>query len=360
MIQFLILFIPTIAIGIWAYKTGRGITTKELVLMALLDLVVCVGAYFGAIHFSLKSTEYWNGRITDKTSGSQSCCHCTSVCDKTDEKGSCVSSHEECDHFSDYWWQLDLSTGDALGDDCNGSSFDAPAWWMSAEVGMPAVYPHTYTDYLKADEDSLKTPHATKYLNDIPPFPEPPKNCPYCQTRVLTYPSNVIYPLSWQTQLEDLNADLGAKHQVDVYLFVTNVQDLDFADAVKAKWVYGPKNAMTVVFGIDESNTVTWVRVVSLSTISDLRTKLRNDLIGKSIVDVDFIPTIYKHVDREFDRTPMATYEYMKWSAMIPTWLMFLLLLGLGVGNFFLAAYLEGKDIFNEEWNRPRYRRTKW
>lgn len=360
MIQFLVLFIPTILVSLWFYKNGRGITPKEMVLLGILDLVGCVAVYFGALHYSLLSTEYWNGRITEKTSGTESCCHCSTVCDETNEKGSCISSHEECDHFSDYWWKLSLSTGDAFVDDCNGSSFDEPPWWDAAEVGMPAVYPHSYTNYLKADEDSLKTPHAQKYMNEVPNFPEPPASCPYCQTRVLTHPSRILYPFSWQAELEDLNAKLGPKHQVDVYFLLTKVQDLDYADAVTAKWVYGPKNAMTVVMGIDDSNTVTWVRVVSLSTLSDLRVKLRNELLGKSILDEDFVKVVYQHVDREFERTPMATYEYMKGSASIPGWMMVLAFLGLTVGNILLAAWLEGKDVFNEEWSRPRYRRTQW
>ena len=92
----LIALIPLV-IAVVAWRLCHStITGKEYLVMLFAGLLVAVCGYGLAAWGSLRSTEHWNGRITEKTHGSQSCCHCWTVCDSHDKDGNCTSSHEEC------------------------------------------------------------------------------------------------------------------------------------------------------------------------------------------------------------------------------------------------------------------------
>jgi len=94
------------------------ITLKEALAQLAAVTLIIVGAFFIARYCSLTDTEHLHGRITKKLAGDQKCCHCRDVCDHRDKNGSCTSSHEECDHFQDYWWSLETTLGRIGVDDC--------------------------------------------------------------------------------------------------------------------------------------------------------------------------------------------------------------------------------------------------
>ena len=132
----------------WATNRGR-FTVAEWVLQEAIMVVLLVVGFQAARYGAIADTELWNGHITAKNSGRQSCCHCHTVCDSKDEDGNCTSSHEVCDHNTDPWWNLKVSTGDTLAKTCSRSR-SAPGWWTHAYIGEPASVPHSYTNYLLA------------------------------------------------------------------------------------------------------------------------------------------------------------------------------------------------------------------
>lgn len=354
MLQLVLLLLPTLIALAVLYRVFPRFTTKEYILVSILGILLVSGEWLWARQNVMTDIEYWNGRVVSKDNGTQSCCHCTNVCRSTDEDGNCTRWEEVCTHTRDYWWSATLSTGDVEEWGCRGSRA-TPRWWTSTHVGDPAVYPHSYTNYLKADPHSLKTPFSDLYEDMVEDFPSPPDGDPLKIRRVLTTGEGLdALRYLWQRDLEETNADLGSRYQVDAYIYATTVLDPKFADAVKSKWTYGPKNAVTLVLGLD-GDKIAWVRVVSLSDLTAFRVKVRNALLGKSIRD-DVVTIYAQHIAQEFERTPMAEYSYLATQVRIPTWQMVLFFLFNMVLSFIAGSIMEAEDIFGEDWQRRRFR----
>jgi len=348
-----LLLVPIVIGGAAFFFLRATISWKEFLVQMAASVLLIVGTWALARWGAMQSTEHWNGRITAKDNGTQGCCHCRTVCDSTDKDGNCTSSHIECDHIMDYWWSADVSTGDVLNDGCNGGPAD-PEWWTKAYIGEPASVPHTYTNYLKADRESIITHDVPESeIGSVPDFPE--VHSWYKVSKVITH-AGARAPRHWQSELLDLNADLGNKRQVDVIVLLTKRKDPEFAFAVEAAWLYGPKNSLNVVMGTD-GQKITWARVVTISEVENLSISLRDGLQGMALNDPTVIPFIRAEVDKKFHRTPMEKYEYLA-SAASPEgwWLFWLYVLAIGISGG-LTWYMHREDVFGDEgWQRMRER----
>lgn len=351
----LLLCVPLLVGGISFVIFRDTISVKEFGLQLVISVVLAVSGWMFARWQSMQSIEHWNGRITAKKKGTEGCCHCREVCDSRDKDGNCTSSHTECDHAFDHWWAVHVSTGDVLDDTCNGSSID-PQWWVDAKVGEPASVPHTYTNYLKADPESILHHTANpRDLAKVPPFPKVHDR--YKVSKVVTH-GGVRAPRHWQDELLNLNADLGKRKQVDVVVFLTKRSDPEFAYAVEAAWLYGPKNALIVVMGTD-GKAITWARVVTISEVDELAITLRDELPGRALDDPNLIAFIGEQVKSKFHRTPMAKYEYLASAAAPKGWWLAGLYLLVLAASVALTMYMHANDVFGDERLARLYRRRR-
>lgn len=310
-----LLMIPVlVAIGFRA-AFGKTLPAKSLVQLEILMLFL-VGLGLSITHFySLRDVEFWNGRVTDKMAGSQKCCHCHTVCDmyQTTENSAgnavgkrCLVSHEECQHFRDYWWKLSFSTGDTLSIASCEPNPHPPAVWESAYVGEPAAIPHSYTNYLLADPDSLLIQHALDVK--VPKYPH--SYGVYKVKRAI--PGNTRMPVAaWNEALDELNAELGARKQVNIIVVATTTPSPTYAEAVERSWLYGKKNDVVFVLGAPDGDIVQWARVVTISRVEMLKTYSRDELVGLSLLDLATVAKIGSLVETHFTRTPMANFEYL-------------------------------------------------
>lgn len=339
-----LLFVPPLVLGIAFFVFHATITWKEFLLTCALGIGLVFGGYQLAKWGALQSTEHLNGRVTGKPSGTEHCCHCRTVCDARDKKGNCTSSHEECDHFHDYWWSIDTTVGRIDVEDCSGSN-SPPSAWVSARVGEPASVNHTYTNYLKADENNvLVHKNLSQYVSRVPKYPEV-----YGYYRVDPVISDgAPVPNGWTEAVRELNADLGASNQVDVTILLTNVREPAYAQAVESKWMYGPKNSFTVILGTD-GQKVTWARGMTFSKVERLKMLVREELRDLPVQGDEVPNKVRSLVKKNFKRTAMADYEYLARSMEPPFWW----LIGLYIFAFLASAGLvywaHTKDIFGDE-----------
>lgn len=311
-----LLIIPFVIAAVSWKLLPFTITRNEFIAQVVCTLIIGFASFKISAWGSMQDTEYWHGHVTGKDNGVESCCHCSTVCDSRNKDGNCTSSHTECDHSLDYWWSVDVSTGDSLNDGCNGWPSD-PDWWTSIRVGDPATVPHQYTNYLLADPDSLRIPNTSeKFKGMVPEYPGQ-GSFEIASRRALGV--GVKPPQGWTSRLRDINAELGPKHQVDLMILLTNVQDPDFVHAVEAEWLYGPKNALTVVLGVQDG-TVTWAGVSSISSVQELRIDIRDKLPGRSLQDPTLLDDIAALVASEFHRRPMSEFEYLESAATPRGW----------------------------------------
>jgi len=342
---FVILLLIPLAVSAGAFFLLKAtVTWKEFLLQLGVSVLTLIIGWQVAKWSALRSTEHLNGRITDKIRGTESCCHCRSECRSRDSKGNCKRSVRVCDHSRDYYWKLASTVGTIPIKDCSGWD-NAPSAWVNAYVGEPASVEHDYDNYLLADPDSLFV-HETmgKFEGQIPEYPEVHSH--YKLEHVVG--QGVPVPSGWQNALREINADLGARNQVDVTVVLTQAKDPTYAQALEAKWLYGPKNSLNIVMGVD-GDTIRWVRVVTFSRVELLKVRLRDQLQILKLNDPRVLQILRTEVQSGFKRTAMAEFEYLARSAS-PT----------GLGLFLLAFFeilvsvgltylMHRHDVFGDE-----------
>lgn len=294
-----------------------------------------------------------------------SCCHCSQVCTGHDSNGNCNSWTEVCSHSYDLMWSLDVSTGDSITvDSCEPPSASDPLLWAKAIVGEPASVGHSYTNYLLMDPDSILNKDQTlseeeeKVLR-IPPFPS-------VYDRYKRHPvmhKGIPELQGWDRLLNEMNADIGYSSQVDVTLMVTDQPDESYALKVEGKWLYGPKNSVNIIAGTD-GKVLTWVRVVTLNQVEELKVILRDNLKGWPLSDAEGgVEAIRQAIETKYTRTSMEEYSYLSANATPPTWaliLLYLLDLAVVVG---LGIWSHKEDIFGDSGRFRGFRgfgRSNW
>ena len=343
-------------------------TLKEFLLSESIVAVVLVVAFLLGRWGALQDTEVWNGHITAKPSGSQHCCHCRQVCDTcyrnvTDSEGNSrqesydCNCREVCDHTRDYWWALDVSTGDRISvDRCEPRQSRVPAAWTNARIGEPAAVEKTYTNYLLADPDSVfdhRDPDA-----DYSDVPTPPRvHSLYRIDSAINIGTRM--PLqTYNTGLMEINDTLGHKKQAHIVVVATTKRDPAWALHMEEAWLHGKKNQVVFVLGAPDGDRIEWAHVFSFSNVGALQIRARGGMPGMSLTDHETVlDFVFDAVDEDFHRTPMAEYEYLASAAKPPFWLMVLLyILGLG-GSLGLSLLMHTQDVFGEErYNRFRSR----
>jgi hypothetical protein len=353
----LMLLIPFAISGVAFLVFKATITWKEFLLLLGLSVVLMGVGWQVAKWGSLRGTENLNGRITRKIADTQKCCHCRDVCDRRDKKGNCTSSHEDCDHIHDYYWDLETSVGKIGIEDCSGSD-SPPDVWTNARVGEPATVEHGYTNYLLADKDSLYE-HApvARYDASIPDYPR--VHTHYKADHVV----GLSAPPSLAQEMREINADLGSTNQVDVTLILTGEQNPEYAQALEAKWLYGPKNSLNIVMGL-QGDTIQWVRVITFSKVEMLKVRLRDQLQGLSINDPK-VPQIIRTEVSGFKRTAMADFEYLASTASPEGWVLALLFVFEVLACAGLTYWMHVKDVFGDERfqveaNNYKYRKYRF
>ena len=358
-----LLLIPTAILIGGKVMLKESITTKEFLAVYAAILAIMVGGFFTAQYMGMLDTEVWGGVISSKDHGSEHCCHCHQECDQcpdNDDDGGTHSCNcrEVCLHPQDYWWSLRLSTGDTVSiDSCEPDEYNVPRAWTAAYVGEPAAAEHSYQNYLKADPGSVLRSARPEGLFFVPNFPR--VHDFYKVSSAINQGTRMPVE-AWNRKLMEMNADMGSKKQVHAVIIATMEKDPEYATAVEVDWLFGPKNALIFVLGMDtDGETVKWARVVTISEVEMLKIRARDEMPGMKISDVEAMGSYIRDLTyKEFTRTPMETFDYMRAMASPPAWLLWVLYLLdvlIAVGGVYLA---HTQDFFKEQrfsFRRQRY-----
>ena len=344
-----LLFIPLLVMLVIRHMSAENrsqFTVKEFLALEVGMVILLTGGFFLAREAAMADNEVWSGRITQKESGTQHCCHCHSECTAHDSKGRCTSSHEVCSHSRDYWWSLDVSTGDEISvQRCSGSSRD-PAIWTNAYVGEPAVVEHYFRNYLLADPDSVFVQQATA-SGTAPAYPS--VHGLYKINRAINLGTKMDAKV-WSAKLDEILADMGGKRYVNINVIATTNKDPAYAQVIERDWLYGKLNDVTFILGAPDGVNVEWAAVVTLPTgNSMLRVVGRDELIGSNLTDPDTtLATISSVVDANWKWAGIEQFAYLAWAAQPALWVHVLLyLLGIA-GSGGGSIYMLNNDVFGE------------
>lgn len=366
MVFLVLLAVPgLVALGFYLLS-GTRITSKEFALMMGAQVVVA-GISAGVLYWSnTHDVEIWNGRVTQKQSERVTCTHehCCSWGQCCSGSGKTRSCHTCCkgyckDHPYDVDWAVYTNLNERLEiSRLSRQGLEEPPRWTAVIIGEPSASEHSYTNYIKAAPDSLfrHTERQAAQLK-LPPYPD---------TVFDYYRSNSVFPYDglnigdlrdWNAALNEVNADLGKKKQVNALLVLFRDKPQDFFYDLERVWIGGKKNDFIVVASVDENLHYQWVQVMSWTKSEMAKIAVRDELMGQGVVEkTGVVPAIAKAVNDHYIRREMTDFEYLK-SSITPSvtgWVVSLLI-GLIVA-IVLGIICHMHDLFNEEFYSRRRR----
>lgn len=363
MILLLALVIP-LGLGlIIKAASGKKITPKELALQE-----AAVAAFVGIVYALMLcgrtgDVELLNGSIAEKHRETVGCCHsyscnCHEVCSGSGQSRSCSKECQTCyEHSHDVAWEASATTGKVVfWDTCNRPHSSPPARWGAIYVGEPTAEEHAFTNYIKGNPASILRRGAVSpaLLAQVPEYPAVFDY--YRARRFIDLGVAGVDVAALDHELSFINAQLGAKRQVNIIVIVTREPDPTFAEAVRQKWLGGKKNDVVVVVGAPAFPAIGWVDVVSWTQEAGMKLAIRDAILGLGQWDGGkALGIVAYEVDRGFRRRHMRDFQYLE-AGIEPTGAQALgLLLAALVLSLVLSVLTYKYDLFGEETKPRRY-----
>lgn len=350
---FLILFaIPVfIAFGFFIVG-GRNITWQEFLAQVGLQAIVA-GASVGIMYWAdTTDTEVWSGVVTSKAREIVSCshsysCNCRTVCSSSGKSTSCSTVCDTCyEHSYDVSWAY-YTTDDGRGtiSRVDRQGLSQPARWTQVQIGEPSASTHTFTNYIKAAPDTLFRSQGLveQYLKLLPNYPGQVYDY-YKLNRLVTVGVSVPNINVWNNALQQLNAQLGSKKQVNMVVVLVKGQPREYFGALQQHWLGGKKNDAVLVVDIDTNGAIDWVEVMAWTDHPEFKIKLRDATADLSKLDLNnpnqLLNIFSSYVDSFYVRKHMKDFQYLT-SSITPTtteWIVSIIigiLSSVGLGVFF-------------------------
>ncbi|MDP3771398.1 MAG: hypothetical protein Q8R16_03800, partial [bacterium] len=248
------------------------------------------------------------------------------------------------------------SNGEPIFDDgCNPPDDAPPARWQQIVESEPTAIEHNFENYIKAAPGAFpwKRDLAEQYRAQIPDYPR--VHDLYRVQRVLAKGVALPDVGALNDRLSAINANLGARKQVNIILVVTAAKKPEYADALSAAWLGGKKNDLIVVVGLPSGSEIAWVRVISWTEVTAVKEGIEKGVLHLGMFKGQDVLRIIGEVSEQFVRRPMAKFAYLK-ASIEPTptalWTLFAigLLLALGLQWFFWTHDPFGEEEHGRRW----------
>lgn len=319
----------------------------------LISAGLLAGAFALGKGLQTSDTEILNGQVTGKTREHGHYlrsyeCNCTTntSCSGTGSSRSCSTTRTCQTCYEDRYtvkWDCQSTIGEFRIDSLDRSSrsvYDAPdpARYVGIAQGDPVARSQRYTNYIKAVPDSLFRPAQAslreRFATMIPAYPDQIHDI-YRIRRVLGAGISVPNVRQWDAALSAMLKDLGPSHQVNAVLVFAKTPDRDYFHALQDAWVNGKKNDVVVVVGVDGfSQGPLWVNVMALTKNHLFQVKLVDRLEAlETLTPETVLPALNDTIRSDFQRRPMADFQYLEAEIDPPGWLMVLMVLAI------VAAY---------------------
>jgi len=174
------------------------------------------------------------------------------------------------------------------------------------------VTEHSYENRVQASDDIFNFPDID--TNDIKKYGlyDYPEVIDNSQVNLLGEINNWnIY----NRKLEVLNAKLGKKKEVKVFILLFKNKDKESAFKQEAYWKGGNDNEFIICIGTDNENNVTWAHPISwtesMITKVNIRTYIEES-INKTLNLSDVIDKLYIEIDTNYKRKNFDDFSYIE------------------------------------------------
>jgi hypothetical protein len=365
MLHFAILFIPAFLVMIvMKIKYDHHITTKELSIhlaAIIIGSAVTLGINYFFIYNNLKDVEVLNGSVTGKYKHTEICSefssckhyhyveHCTTSRDSKGNESRSCTSEKVFDYATEYDWFVQTTVGRIEIERANRRGDKMPERYRVAIIGEPASVPHSYYNYLFADEKSLFAPEnfETKYPEDYrKSIPSYPLVYDYYRTdHVINLTS--VPSTGYNEYLSEVLSKYGKEKQLNITTVLYNDNDPQFVDATMTKWRGGKKNDVIMFFGIDSTGTVT--KFYSTSFADGMKNEmlhatLRIDALNEKM-SIDLLQKQVYTTVQKFERLPNEEFKYMKYRLEPKLEIIAACSILLLVLSIFIGIYMRNNDL---------------
>jgi len=398
MIIFIACLIPILTAGVlWYFFRHKTLWWEFLIPFAASILIGLIFKFAGE-YSQTRDTEYWSGIIQTAEHyedwNERVPCRHPKYCTRTvsDGKGGTKTETYQCGYYHPYdvdyhpeYWQVNDDNGLSchvshnvynklvnkfgnkkfvdLGRHYHSNDGDkyVASWPKTDETIECMVTSHTYENRVQASTDIHNFPEVTEDEVKMYKLYEYPKiHSYYKQTNLL---GSIDGSKRFDRKLELLNAKLGRKKQVKVFVLLFNTPDREAGMKQEAYWKGGNKNEVVVCIGLDKDKNVDWCYPFSWTeseiVMVDIRTHIE-EAEGKLNLD-ESIDYIYKEVESNFVRKQFADFDYITvppTTSQLVWTLIITLLINVGL-SFWLV-----KNEFNEDNPRGnrgyKFSRRRW
>lgn len=348
------LIIPFIGKAIWPGK----FTLKEMLVACIAPVLVVSIIYIGGSYSEMADTLLINGQVTDKKREEVHCrhsydCNCYySTRTWHDKTGTHTSRTKHCStcyyHLYDVDWNVYSNISDTTSiDKLDRQGLQEPPRWTQVIIGEPYSKTESYQNYVKGSKASLF--NLEKYTKaEYAAIPDEPIGIHdyYRSTHAVDMGTGVKNLSQLDAAMADVSAKLGPTKQVNVVMAFTP-KSMDYAYAIRNKWLGGKKNDVLIIIGTKTWPTVDWVQVFSWSKNEMVNIKIRDDIMGVgTLADANVIGQIVAtDVSANFVRREMKEFEYLK-NEIEPSIECIWLALGLGMlVSLGLTIWFRNEDV---------------
>lgn len=321
MFNFLLLMIvPALIALLTLLLFMKRILWWEVALQIGVVGLVVGGGLLIAYEAPTADTEVWNGQVTGRKRLEVSCehdykCNCYTTCDS---KGQNCSEHcSICyEHSYDVSWRVFASTGESVDiDRIDRQGLGEPKRWDASFPGEPWASQHSFTNYIKANPDSVllgTKGDMVKWGKMVPQYPDGIFDY-YYNSPVLNMGVPGVDVNTWNWLVRETNKTLGPKKQVHIIVILVPTNDRNYIYALKDAWLGGKKNDVDVVIGSQDGKTIDFADVMSWSTNHALAVELRDDIqaLGQMDKRDDIVKVITTRVDADFVRMHMKSMQWI-------------------------------------------------
>jgi hypothetical protein len=134
----------------------------------------------------------------------------------------------------------------------------------------------------------------------------------YADKGVLNTPSVLPSGIPGEEDLEKMNALLGEKKQVRVWMLVFNNQPREISKRQEAFWKGGNKNELVICVGTNNGRDIAWAEVFSWTKREDLKVSVRDYLQSQKTLDIkSFTPWLTKEIESKWERRQFKEFSYL-------------------------------------------------
>lgn len=300
--------------------------------------------YLGGFGTSATYYEDWNEYV-HKTCSREDCTG-------SGENRSCTTEYYDCSYVEEHpaYWQLDSTLGDfsisqftykRLVGQFKNEAFvelnrryhtnDGDKYvtkWDGDPLRIePVTRTHSYENRVQVSNSVFKFPDVDpKGLIPYPPVDGYAQNC---VLGVQVKAKDVA-----ERRLAFLNATLGAKSQIRVFILLFKNVPLQTAMNQRALWKGGNKNELVILLSVDDAQNVQWADVFSWSEAENLKVAARSKLMESQPLDLpSYIDWLGPEIRLKWRRRHFREFSYL--SVQPPLWYIvvaFLIVLLLCIG----------------------------